>query len=280
MKTKSLDYQNLKFVGLVAKKSKDFEQNFKILTEIFNSRGIEILLAKDDKSLDEITKKTDFIICLGGDGTLISTCRKTAATQPFVFGIHAGRLGFLTDITINEAKDFFDEFFKGNFTVEEPFMLDIFLNKKDGTKILKIAFNDAVIMRSKPVSIASVDAFVNGKMFNSYFGDGLIASTPVGSSAYNMSAGGAIIYPLSDVFTLTPICSHSLTQRPIVLPKDFCVELRAKNDEVLVIDGQDSFYMNEYESVGIKLSDKFARLVRHTGRDYFQILKEKLRWGH
>lgn len=284
----SLDYKSVKFVGLIAKKTPDLNRNFKILTEILKSYGVEILLelgcAKalnlSGFELKNLAQRSDFLICLGGDGTIISTCRKLAEISPFVLGIHAGRLGFLTDITMSQANDFFRQFFAGNFIIEEPFMLDVILNKKDGTNGEKLAFNDAVIMRSKPASIASVDAFVNGKIFNSYFGDGLIAATPVGSTAYNMSASGAIIYPLSDVFTLTPICSHSLTQRPVILPSDFCVELRAYKDEVLVIDGQDTFSMRDYDSVGIRLSKKRARLIRHVGRDYFQILKEKLRWGH
>lgn len=283
----NLDYKNIKQVGLVAKISDELNTNFKILSEILGKYGVSILVenntAKALKTkgydLKDIALKTSFIISLGGDGTIISLCRKCAKLQPFVLGIHAGTLGFLTDITMNEADIFFKEFFKGEFEIEEPFMLDLFLKKHSGETIHKVAFNDAVIMRAKPASIACIDVFLNSKCFNSYYGDGLIVATPVGSTAYNMSASGPIIYPLSDVFALTPICSHSLTQHPIILPKGFFVEIKAYKDEVLVIDGQDTFSMQNYESVKVGLSNFYARLIRHIGRDYFQILKEKLSWG-
>lgn len=282
-----MDYKNIKLVGLTAKISPELGKNFKILSEILSTYGVEILaensvakaLNLKGYELKDLALKCDFIISLGGDGTMISVCRKCAKFSPFVLGIHAGTLGFLTDITMSEAPKFFSEFFSGRYEVEEPFMLDVILSKKDGEITHKIAFNDATIMRFKPASIAIVDAFLNGKFFNSYFGDGIIISTPVGSTAYNMSAGGSIIYPLSEVFALTPICSHSLTQRPVVLPRGFMVEFRAYKDEILVLDGQDTFKMSSYDSVKIGLSTTKARLIRHVGRDYFQILKEKLRWG-
>lgn len=284
---KILDINNIKFIGLVAKINTELEINFKVISEILSRYNVEILLEnscakilnKQGYELGVLVKKCDFIICLGGDGTIISTCRKSAKSSPFVLGIHAGRLGFLTDININECEKFFAEFFSGKFIIEEPYMLDIFLNK-NGKSIRKIAFNDAVIMRLKPASIANVEVFLDGKYFNTYFGDGVIASTPIGSTAYNMSAGGAIIYPLSDVFSITPVCSHSITQKPIILPKNFTIEFKAYKDEVLIIDGQDTIKMNSYDSVCVRLSDKRARLIRHISRDYFQILKEKLHWGH
>ncbi|AQW84852.1 inorganic polyphosphate/ATP-NAD kinase [Campylobacter pinnipediorum subsp. pinnipediorum] len=283
----NLDYKNIKFVGLVAKKTTNFTQNFNKLKNILSKYGVEILpeesiankLNQTGHTLESIAKKSDFIISLGGDGTIISTCRKCCDFSPYVLGIHAGNLGFLTDITMEQTEDFFSEFFNGKFQIEEPFMLDVILKNNQEEEIHKIAFNDAVIMRAKPVSNALVDAYLNGEYFNSYFGDGVIATTPVGSTAYNMSSGGSIIYPLSDVFAITPICSHSLTQRPVILPKDFYVEFKAYKDEVLVIDGQDTFKMKDYDSIKVKLSQKRARLIRHIQRDYFQVLKEKLRWG-
>ncbi|MBE2984739.1 NAD(+) kinase [Campylobacter sp. RM9344] len=284
---KILDIHNIKKVGIVAKVNAEFIQNLNVISEILNKFNIEILLEnscakavnKNGYDLNSLALQSDFIICLGGDGTIISVCRKSAEISPFILGIHAGRLGFLTEITMQDCEWFFDEFFKGNFIVEEPHMLDVRLNK-NGKITHKVAFNDAVIMRPKPASIANVEAFLNKKYFNTYFGDGIIASTPIGSTAYNMSTGGAIIYPLSNVFSLTPICSHSLTQRPIIMPKNLTVELKAYKDEVLVIDGQDTFKMKDYESVCVGLSDKKAKLIRHVSRDYFQILKEKLHWGH
>ena len=181
---------------------------------------------------------------------------------------------------MDECEGFFAEFFKGNFNVERPFMLDVKLCKKNGEIIEKVAFNDAVVLSAKVGSAVRVEAFLNDRYFNSYLGDGVIVSTPVGSTAYNMSAGGAIISPLSEVFAVAPVCSHSLTQRPIVLSREHEVKFSSQNDALLVIDGQERYKMANLNFVAVSLSRKSARLIRHVGRDYFQILKEKLHWGY
>lgn len=287
MKTKNLDIKKIKKVGIVAKINQNLAKNLEILEQILYSYGVEILLESSvAKSLDRagfeieiLAKNCDFLISLGGDGTIISVCRQSAAISPFVLGIHAGRLGFLTDITIDEAERFFADFFAGNFQIESPRMLDVILHYKNGEKVHKIGFNELTILSATTGNAISVEAFLNDKIFNSYFGDGVIIATPVGSTAYNMSAGGAIIYPLSDVFSVTPICSHSLTQRPIVLPLGFSISFKTKDKAVIVIDGQERYKMGEISQVSVNLSQTTARLIRHIGRDYFQILKEKLSWG-
>lgn len=283
-----LDYKNVKKVGVVAKIAPELPKNLRILSEILKRYGAEILLeAKTAQAVGEsgldalnLAKKCDFLISLGGDGTIISLCRHCAEISPFVLGVHAGRLGFLTDITMDECEGFFAEFFKGNFNVERPFMLDVKLCKKNGEIIEKVAFNDAVVLSAKVGSAVRVEAFLNDRYFNSYLGDGVIVSTPVGSTAYNMSAGGAIISPLSEVFAVAPVCSHSLTQRPIVLSREHEVKFSSQNDALLVIDGQERYKMANLNYVAVSLSRKSARLIRHVGRDYFQILKEKLHWGY
>ena len=229
--------------------------------------------------LDELFTRCDFIISLGGDGTLISLCRKASEYDKALLGIHAGRLGFLTDFTIDEAEAFFDEFFAGKFRVEEPFLLDIILESKQGQVFEKTAFNDVVFSRTQKHSMAHIEVLRNGKTFNEYYGDGLIVASAAGSTAYNLSANGPIIYTLAEVFLLTPVCSHSLTQRPIVLPKGFELEVRAKECSFF-IDGQECLDTRDFASIRLRLSDKKVRLIHPKNRDYFQILKEKLRWGN
>ena len=119
----------------------------------------------------------------------------------------------------------------------------------------------------------------NQSVFNEYSGDGLIIASAAGSTAYNLSAGGPIVYTLAEVFVLTPICSHSLTQRSVVLPRGFELEIYTK-DCLINIDGQESFKSNDFKSIKIKLSDKSVALIHPQNRDYFQILKEKLNWGN
>ena len=284
---KKLDYQNISKIGLVARLNTDLSSEILALKAIFDERGITLLVDKEcAKSVnlqgyerDELLKQSDFIIALGGDGTLISLCRKASEYDKAILGIHAGRLGFLTDFTANEARGFFDEFFAGKFRVEEPFLLDIILETAQNQRLIKTAFNDIVFSRTAKNSMAHIEVLRNGKAFNEYYGDGLIVATAAGSTAYNLSANGPIIYTLAEVFLLTPVCSHSLTQRPIVLPKGFELEVRAK-DCSFFIDGQECLQTKDYASIKIRLSEKKVRLLHPQNRDYFQILKEKLRWGN
>lgn len=284
---KKLNYQNISKIGLVARFNTDLSSEILALKSIFDERGIALLLDKEcAKSVnlqgyerDELFKQSDFIIALGGDGTVISLCRKASEYKKAILGIHAGHLGFLTDFTAKEAWGFFDEFFSGKFRVEEPFLLDIILENANHQNLVKTAFNDIVFSRTAKNSMAHIEVLRNGKVFNEYYGDGLIVATPAGSTAYNLSANGPIIYTLAEVFLLTPVCSHSLTQRPIVLPKGFELEVRAK-DCSFFIDGQECLQTKDYTSIKIALSDKKVSLLHPQNRDYFQILKEKLRWGN
>lgn len=280
--------QHAKVVGLVARNGENLKKNYELLLKLLDSYGVKLLceasiakiLDKGGYSLDELATNCDFIISLGGDGTLISLCRNLAKFNPAVLGIHAGRLGFLTQSTMDGAPGLFKNIFAGNFVLEKPHFLDVLIEFKNGDKECKIAFNDAVLIRSNPASIVGIKAYLNGRQFNSYLGDGIIASTPIGSTAYNMSAGGSIIYPLSSVFALTPICSHSLTQRPLILPEDMRVSLEVSYGECeLVLDGQESFSTDNIKQISVCLSKYKACLIRHEKRDYFQILKEKLNWG-
>lgn len=278
-----INYKNIKKVGLVSRPNTDLSKEISHIKSLLDKRDIELLLAKtklgDDKELDGLFTQSDLIISLGGDGTLISLCRKACEYDKAILGVNAGNLGFLTDCSVAELEDFFDEFFAGNFRVDRPYLLDIFLEDKNGKKIVKNAFNDIVFTSSFHQSMAHIEVLRNDKIFNEYYGDGLIISSPAGSTAYNLSANGPIIYTLAEVFVLTPICSHSLTQRPIVLPRGFEIFLRAR-DCVFCIDGQEHYNANDYDKISINLSKKTVSIIHPKKRDYFQILKEKLNWGH
>ncbi len=117
------------------------------------------------------------------------------------------------------------------------------------------------------------------KHLNSYYGDGLIVSTPTGSTAYNLSAGGPVVFPLTEAIILTPICPHSLTQRPLVLPVDFEIEFTSEDDVIVVVDGQDIYQMRDFERVCIKIADRGALMIHRIQRNYFDVLKTKLHWG-
>lgn len=283
-------HKNLKFAGLIAKKSEEIRPVVEQICEILKAQGIELLLEEDGAeffglkphTLAEILKKTNFLISLGGDGTLIGLARLLSDKNAFILGINAGTLGFLTDVQPSEFAKFLKEFLRGEYEIERPFLLEVILENGSGKIVRKAAFNDVVITRSHISSMAKIDAFLNRKYFNTYYGDGVIVSSAVGSTAYNMSANGSIVYPLCDVFCVTPICSHSLTQRPLVLPKEYLVSFRnAGSSEVsVVIDGQDVFDMAEFSSVSAKISHAKVNLIKRRSYDYFGVLKTKLRWGH
>ena len=206
-------HKNLKFAGLIAKKSEEIRPVVEQICEILKARGIELLLEKDgaeffglkSHTLAEILKKTNFLISLGGDGTLIGLARLLSDKNAFILGINAGTLGFLTDVQPSEFAKFLKEFLRGEYEIERPFLLEVILENGSGKIVRKTAFNDVVITRSHISSMAKIDAFLNRKYFNTYYGDGVIVSSAVGSTAYNMSANGSIVYPLCDVFCVTPI---------------------------------------------------------------------------
>lgn len=230
------------------------------------------------ENIDFDINGVDLLISLGGDGNLISACRYLAKSDIPVLGVHAGTLGFLTEIRANEFKKEFDEYNLSNYRIERPFLLSVSIKLNDGQILQKYAFNDAVFNRVNHLKLADIKTSYKGKIFNNYNADGLIISTPAGSTAYNMSAGGSIVYPLSRVFMLTPICSHSLTQRPIVLPKSFFIDVFSNNCS-LSIDGQEVYMPNEFKSVRIGLSNVRANIVRKKDSSYFSVLNEKLNWG-
>ncbi|WP_033916071.1 NAD(+) kinase [Campylobacter sputorum] len=287
MEKEKINHKNIKNIGIVAKNHENIKQNIHHISQILNLYGVNIILETESakllnlkgQSLLKLAKTCDMIISLGGDGTLLGVCRKIVDFNTPIIGIYAGNLGFLTDVNMANTKEFFADFFDGKFEIQRTYLLDINL-KKDEKILNKIAFNDVVLVRSKIKSIAKIEAFFHDKHFNSYFGDGVIVSSPIGSTAYNMSAGGSIIYPLCNVFSITPICSHSLTQRSLILPKDAEISFKSRDNVVVVIDGQDVYEMSDYDEVIVKLSDKRVNLIKSVKTDYFDILKEKLRWGH
>jgi len=150
-----------------------------------------------------------------------------------------------------------------------------------GTHIeTRVAFNDIVFSRSKISHMSTIKAYVDGTLFNSYYGDGLIVSTPTGSTAYNLSAGGPVVYPLTEALILTPICPHSLTQRSLVLPVDFEITFESSDDTVVVLDGQETYKMNDVECLSVKIAKRGAKLIHSVDRNYFDVLKNKLHWGN
>ncbi|MDA7816794.1 NAD(+)/NADH kinase [Sulfurimonas sp.] len=283
-----MDNKLIKTIGVVLRPSTPkLIDNYNKLKDIFNSFNIEVLL--ESKSADMIglngpdfttmSKKSDFLVTIGGDGTLISTVRKSFDFDIPILGVHAGNLGFLADLSMDELEGFVKDILDGNYKVDERALLEATVIKDD-KEVKMYAFNDVVLTRTRVSNMIHVETLVDSKPFNTYYGDGVIVSTPTGSTAYNLSAGGPVLFPMTNVFALTPICPHSLTQKPVVLPGKFAIEMKTSEERALIIiDGQDVHELGLGESIHIKLATKTIKLLHKEDFNYAAVLKDKLGWG-
>lgn len=280
--------KEIKVAGFILKpETPEIKELYYAICSKFVSKGITILLSERSATMigeeglpfDEICHKSDFLVSLGGDGTLLSLVRRSYGYDKPVLGINAGNLGFLADVKIDEVDTFLDNLLIGNYRIDERLMIEGYLKSASGQKSF-YAFNDVVITRPTISKMARIDASLDGEWFNTYSGDGLIISTPTGSTAYSMAAGGSIIYPLTKAFIMTPICAHSLTQRPLVVPADFTIELHSPETKVIaMIDGQDDYEMHRGDQLVIQGAKIGAKLLHKVEQNYFSVLREKLSWG-
>ena len=265
---------------LKPKNTLSLKDTFLRIKSIFERKGIEVLIdSVSAKAIgllgiefEEMCKEADFLVALGGDGTLISLARRAYQYDKPILGINAGNLGFLTDINPENIEEFLDKFLKGEYRIDERMVMEIEHNQKK-----LYAFNDIVISKEIIASMISIKVDTNESFLNTYRGDGLIISTPTGSTAYNLSAGGPVVYPLTEGFILTPICPHSLTQRPLILPSNFELKIETKDFAKLIIDGQEIY--NIKSPILVKKAKKPTKLIHRLERNYFEVLREKLKWG-
>ena len=260
------------------------------LTDWLSRRGIEVALEpsvaaerESDGSTIEFEREGayDLVVVLGGDGTLLSVARTVRAGVP-ILGVNLGTLGFLTEVGRTELYPSLVEILAGRFTIEKRALLDVELARAGGGKVTYRILNDAVIAKSALSRIIQLTLRVDGRRVTSYRSDGLIISTPTGSTAYNLSAGGPIVNPLLPVVVLTPICPHTLSLRPIVVPDTSKVEitLETEREEVfLTLDGQEGSELGFRDSVRLTRSDSTAHLVKVSGRTFYHSLRGKLHWG-
>lgn len=232
-------------------------------------------------NFEELCRECDALISIGGDGTLISTARRSFVFQKPILGINMGHLGFLTDLQREEVAPFLPHLKKGDYHIANHIMLEGKIQDEHKDNASFFALNDIILSRLEETSMIYLKAYIDGEYFNSYYGDGLIIATPTGSTAYNISAGGAVVYPFSHNLLLTPICAHSLTQRPLILPSSFeiQVELGEQGRCNIVIDGQESKPLKFGQKISIRVQSKGVKLIHNSHWDYFKILKEKFHWG-
>ncbi len=229
-----------------------------------------------------LLQKVDLVIVLGGDGTLLGVGRLSGKNEVPILGVNLGGLGFLTEVRPDEVFRALERVLAGDFEVERRTKLDVRVLRGSRTEARFQALNDVVINKGALARIIELAALVDGEPLCSYRADGLIVSTPTGSTAYSLSAGGPIVEPSVGVLLLTPICPHTLTNRPLVLSDRVRVEIEiiaTHNDIVLTVDGQEGMSLAPGDRVELRRASASASLVRLPPRTYFEVLRTKLRWG-
>jgi NAD+ kinase len=231
---------------------------------------------------ENIPEHVEMIIVLGGDGTLLSVARLVRDREVPILGVNLGGLGFLTEITLEELYRVVERVVEGDFITNERVVLNASVIRRGERMAEFIVLNDAVINKGALARIIDLETTINQDYVTTFKSDGLIISTPTGSTAYNLSAGGPIVYPSLHCMILTPICPHTLTNRPIVIPDDVVIRatLKAKQQEViLTLDGQQGFTLEFEDVVEVKKAEGRILLIQSPYRHYFEVLREKLKWG-
>ena len=231
---------------------------------------------------DELAATADIIVVLGGDGTMIATARMLGDREVPVLGINYGTLGYLTELHVDEMFPALEAILKGSYRLDRRVMLAAQVFRGAEKLLHDRVLNDVVISKSALARIIEIETWINKQFVNRFRADGLIVSTPTGSTAYSLSAGGPIIYPSMNAVVITPICPHTLSNRPLVVPDEVEIELVLKtpHEEVaLTLDGQVGLPLEVEDRVLIRKSRTTFNLIEADSRNYFEVLRGKLRWG-
>ncbi len=281
----------MKSIGIITNSDRD--ENFiytNILADSIIKRGGKVMVTdelsvKACKSIpcgdiEGVVNNSDLIICLGGDGTFLKTARKVYKSGIPMLGINLGSLGFLTEIEKNDVDNAVGHIFNNDYIVEERMMLEAAIFKKDKEPEYDIAINDAVITRGSISRIIHVKTYINDIFVDTFPGDGLIVSSPTGSTAYSLSAGGPIIEPDTDLLLVTPICPHILYTRSFVTKADSVVKAIVDEDyhhnAIVALDGEEGHKIRGGDVVEIKKSPYTMKLIRINSRNFFNILRTKI----
>ena len=227
--------------------------------------------------------EADLVIAIGGDGTMLYASRMVRETGTPILGINRGRLGFLADVTPHDMIDSVEQVLSGNYSTDSRLLLAARLRHVDGSEELGYALNDVVLQRRETGRMVDFETRVGGQYVNTHSGDGLVVATPTGSTAYALSCGGPIIEPQLDAVVIVPVCPHTLTDRPIVVPADQPIDVnllqRDNTKAEITVDG---FSMGEIEpndNLRISAANNRVTLVHPPGYDFYGILRSKLFWG-
>lgn len=272
----------MKNIGININTNKDI--NGEILKSvsdiIYNEfKGCNLETFKDNSRITEDRiSNLDMLIVLGGDGTILSTARRLKENQIPIFGVNIGNLGFLTAVDNSNFKEAASKLALGKYKVEDRTMLQCTI-VRDGDETIYNSLNDIVISKGTLSRIIQYGIEIDGKFYTEFMADGVIVSTPTGSTAYSLSAGGPIIYPELDVISITPICPHSLGIRTTVLDSKNVISIRINDQQgkvILTVDGQEATEVNSNDNISISTSPWKCKLIRLEDYNYFDVLREKI----
>lgn len=260
----------------------------KKLIEKFEQRGKKVYVLEEEASylgIDsiytaaELGEKVQCVFALGGDGTFLRAARSVAPYRVPVLGINMGTLGFLTEIEVSELEVALEKLFQGKYWLEDRMMLEAKVQRKGDTIKTFQGLNDVVINKGPLARLNTLKIYVDQEYVTTYKADGVIFSSPTGSTAYSLSAGGPIVYPEIEVIILTPICAHTLGARPIVLPsnKTVCVKIINQAESMLTIDGQSGFKLESEDEIIIAKAPYRVSMIRINEKRFFTILREKIK---
>lgn len=280
----------MKKIGIIAKPKPEAEVILRELIPWLRERGVGAILDQETGASigevgigkAEVIASADLLIVLGGDGTLLSVARLVGAREVPIMGVNLGALGFLTEIALEELYPTLSAALSGDLRVSRRLTLQAAV-RREGKRVSEYTvLNDAVINKAALARIISLETYVEGDYVTTFRCDGLIISTPTGSTAYSLSAGGPIVHPSLHAVVLTPICPHMLANRPLVIPDDVTAEVvlaSEKEDVFLTLDGQEGFPLHHQDVVEVKRAERTIPLVRSPKRNYFELLRTKLKWG-
>jgi NAD+ kinase len=243
-------------------------------------RAFDLTQVKGTK-LEEIPDQADIIMVFGGDGTMLRVARSIQGRPAPILGVNLGSLGFLTEITLEELYPVLERVLEGKYSIDRRDMLQVTVHRGDDPIEIHHALNDAVINSGALARLINMDAFVDEDYIATFPADGMIISTPTGSTAYSLSAGGPVLYPKLDSVVMTPICSHTLTNRPLVIPAESIIRVVVTSGEevMLTVDGQIGVPLQAGNEVCCTRSKYQIELIQAGHKDFFEVLREKLKWG-
>ncbi len=283
----------IKKIGIISKPKKtEIGELVAPLLDWLRKRDIEVFIDKETASTlpspekcltrNEMSSAADLLVVLGGDGTLLATARVLAGKPVPILAVNLGGLGFLTNVSREELFPTLETVLTGNFQTERRVQIEAEIVRADEAMASFLALNDVVLNKGAIARILDFEVYVDGKLVSTYKSDGLIVSTPTGSTAYSLAAGGPVVAPSVQAFIVTPICAHTLTNRPLVISDTARIEVVVKSQRessYVTVDGQVGIAARSEDIVRMRKASSWVELVEPAEKNYFEILRQKLKWG-